>query len=84
MIAQNYLLGNVTETSLTGNLTHARDKVKAFKEERTYKSAPKPNRSPVQYPQGARRIRKAAKPPTAARRVRFGKEEQRNERTLTF
>ena len=35
-----------------------------------------PNRSPTQYPQGARRIRKAAKPPTAAQWVRFGSEKQ--------
>lgn len=51
VIAQNYLLGNVTEPSPTGNLTHVRDKVKEVKEENTYKSAPKPNRSP------ARRVR---------------------------
>ena len=31
-----------------------------------------PRRSPAKYPQGARRIRKAAKPPTAAQRVRWG------------
>ena len=33
-----------------------------------------PRRSPAKYPQGARRIRKAAKPPTAAQRVRWGEE----------
>ena len=38
--------------------------------------AKKPNRSPTQYPQGARRIRKAAKPPTAAQWVRFGSKKQ--------
>jgi len=48
------------------------------------KGLPKSNRSPAKYPQGAGRIRKAAKPPTAALRVRFEKEEQQNERTVTF
>ena len=46
VIAQNYLLGNVTETSLTGNLTHVRDKVKEFKEESTYKPATKTKSKP--------------------------------------
>ena len=42
-----------------------------------------PNQSPAKYPQGARRIRKAAKPPTAARRVRLGKEEGSSEEQLS-
>ena len=43
-----------------------------------------PNRNPAQHPQGVRRIRKAAKPPTAAQRIAVGKEEQRHERALAF
>ena len=34
-----------------------------------------PTASPAQHPQGAGRIRKAAKPPTAAPRVAVGSEE---------
>jgi len=48
------------------------------------KGLPKSNRSSAKYPQGTGRIRKAAKPQTAALRVRFEKEEQQNERALTF
>ena len=44
----------------------------------------KPTTNPAKHPQGARRIRKAAKPPTAAQRIAVGKEEQRNECALTF
>ena len=45
---------------------------------------PKPTANPAQHPQGARRIRKAAKPPTAALRIRFGKEEQGSGRMTFF
>ena len=48
------------------------------------RAAADPNRSPAQYPQGAGRIRKAAKPPTAALRVAVGSEEQQNERAMSF
>ena len=44
----------------------------------------KPTTNPAKHPQGARRIRKAAKPPTAAQRIAVGKEEQRNECALSF
>ena len=37
---------------------------------------PKPTANPAEHPQGVRRIRKAAKPPTAAQWVRFGSEKQ--------
>ena len=43
-----------------------------------------PNRNPAKHPQGACRIRKAVKPPTAAQRIRFGSEEQQNERGMSF
>ena len=45
---------------------------------------PKPTANPAQHPQGARRIRKAAKPPTAAQQIAVGKEEQQNEREMSF
>ena len=43
-----------------------------------------PTASPAQYPQGARRIRKAAKPPMAAQRVAVRKEEQGSGRMTSF
>ena len=38
-------------------------------EKNAARKAAHPNRNPAKYPQGAGRIRKAAKPPTAALRV---------------
>ena len=44
----------------------------------------KPTTNPAKHPQGARRIRKAAKPPTAALRIAVGKEEQGSGRMTLF
>ena len=43
-----------------------------------------PTASPAKYPQGAGRIHKAAKPPTAALRVVIGKEELGSGRMTSF
>ena len=61
-IPLRHFLSNVTYMGWTV-------KIDSFKGRQDRRTAAGPNRNPAQYPQGAGRICKAAKPPTAALRV---------------